>query len=55
MFYFIINLERQKLKIRKVKQNFSNADADADVSKWSCETTVTTKIQLHEIESEHYS
>ena len=61
MFYFIINLEKQKLKIRKVKQNFSNADADvnadadADVSKWSCETTVTTKIQLREIESEHYS
>ena len=61
MFYFIINLERQKLKIRKVKQNFSNADADVnadadeDISKWSCETTVTTKIQLQEIESEHYS
>ena len=61
MFYFIINLQRQKLKIRKVKQNFSNADADvnadaaADVSKWSGEITVTTKIQLQEIEPEHYS
>ena len=31
-----------------------NADADANISKWSCETKVTTKIQVQEIESEHY-
>ena len=61
MFYFIINLERQKLKLRKAKQNFCNDDAivndhaDADISKWSCETTVATKVQVQEVESEHYS
>ena len=32
-----------------------NADVDARISKWSCETTVTTKIQVQEIEPEHYS
>ena len=61
MFYFIINLERQKLKLRKAKQNFCNDDAnvndhaDADISKWSCETAVATKVQVQEVESEHYS
>ena len=61
MFYFIINLERQKLKLRKAKQNFCNDDAnvndhaDADISKWSCETTVATKVQVQEVEFEHYS
>ena len=28
MLYFIINLERQKLKLLKKKQSFCNADAD---------------------------
>ena len=28
---------------------------DADISKWSCKTTLTKKIQVQEIESEHYS
>ena len=55
MFYFIINPERQKLKLRKAKQHFckSNSDinayADADISKRSGETTVNylgTKIQV---------
>ena len=63
MFYFIINLERYKIKLRNIKQKFCNAiadvnaDADADISKWSWETTVCylgTKIQVHKIESEHY-
>ena len=55
MFYFTINLERQKLKLPKAKQNVCNADADAYISKWSCETTVTRKIQVQETEAEHYS
>ena len=61
MFYFIINLERPKLKLLKAQWHFDNADADvnadadADVSKWSCKTTVTTKILFQEIQSEHYS
>ena len=47
IFCFIINLERQKLKFRKAKQNFCNADAevnadaDADISKWSWEPTMS--------------
>ena len=64
MFYFIINLERKKLKLRKEKYIFFNAeaefnaDADADISKWSRETTVSnlsTKIEAQKIESEHFS
>ena len=51
-------------KLRKAKKFFCNADtevnvdADADVSKWSWETTVGylgTKIQAQKIECEHYS
>ena len=33
----------------------SIADAHADISKGSCETTGTTKIYVQKIESEHYS
>ena len=57
MFYFIINLERQKLKLlRQNKFLQCRCPAvDLDIFKWSCETTVTTKIQAQEIESEHYS
>ena len=35
-----------------------NTDADADISKWSWETTLRylgTKIHVHKIESEHSS
>ena len=46
MFYFIINLERQKLKLSKAKLNFCNADADADISERSRETTVRTKKKV---------
>ena len=48
---------KTKIKTSKGKITFYNVDADvnadgdADVSKWSCETTVTRKILLHEIES----
>ena len=33
----------------------SIVDAHAYIPKWSCETTVTTKIYVQKIESEHYS
>ena len=52
---------KAKTKNSKGKINFCNADADVnanadtDISKWSFKTAVTTKIQLQEIESEHYS
>ena len=52
---------KTKIKASKGKIKFCNADADvnadaeADISRQSCETTVTTKIQVYEIESEHYS
>ena len=64
MFYFIINPERQKLKLRKAKLHFckSNSDinayADAYISKRSRETTVNylgTKIQAQKMLFEHYS
>ena len=52
-------LHNKPRKTSKNEINFCNADADinanADISKWSCETTVTTKILVQEIESEHYS
>ena len=41
---------KTKIKASKDKIKFCNADADvnadaeADISRWSCETTVTTKI-----------
>ena len=60
-FYFMTNLKKQKLKLLNAKYFFCNgdadvnADADANISKWSCETTVTTKILAQEIESENYS
>ena len=50
-----------KIETSKGKQNFRNDDAnvndhaDADISKWTCETTVATKVQVQEVESEHYS
>ena len=56
MFYFIRQSKISKL--RKAKQNFCNADADADISKWSKKTTASylgTNIQVQKIESVHCS
>ena len=53
-FYFMANLKKQKLKLLNAKQFFCNgdadvnADADANISKWSCETTLTTKNRVQE-------
>ena len=62
MDFLLHNKPRQtKLKLLKAKESFCNADADVnadadmDASKWSCETKVTTKIQVQETEPEHYS
>ena len=50
MFYFIRNFEKTKVKNWHGKKFFG--DADADISKWSRETTVNylgTKIQVQKI------
>ena len=38
MFYFIKNFKRQKLRLRKAKKLFYNADAE--ISKWPIKTCV---------------
>ena len=53
----LLHKKLRKAKI-KAKENFCNADADANISKWSKETIVSnlgTKIQVEKIESERYS
>ena len=53
----LLHKKLRKAKI-KVKENFCNVVADADISKCSRETTASylgAKIQVQKVESKHYS